>query len=290
MSINKMYLNADESIHSTLIGLLGNLALAVLKLGFVFMGGSKLVLIDGLFSLMAASAFLIPWQAQVLERRIGDARYPYGFGKILFISMTVVGLLGLVISAHMLYYSLEIMTGTKFVGSYTLAVMVTLISVITNEVLYRYLRERNKKSSNGMHALSGRYNRYGAWISTFVLLLLILAGLGAGYLIRAGIAIISVVVLFVGLRMVFLGFAGIMDKVPSPAVLERIRVCAKKISEVEDIIKIKARYIGTLLHIDMWISVDDELSMEQADKIARNVKVQIMGKIPFAKEVNVIIA
>jgi cation diffusion facilitator family transporter len=290
MNINKIYSNADESIHLALTGLLGNLALAVLKLGFVFMGGSKLILIDGLFSLMAASAFLIPWQAQVLERKTGDARYPYGLGKILFISMTVVGLLGLVIAAHMLYYSLEIMTGTKFVGSYSLAVMVTLISIITNEVLYRYLREKNKKSSNGMHALSGRYNRYGAWISTFVLLLLILAGLGAAYLIRVGIAIISIVVLLVGLRMVFLGFAGIMDKVPSPAVLERIKVCAKKISEVEDIIKVKARYIGTLLHIDMWIRVNDELSMEQADKIARNVKIQIMEKIPFAREVNVIIA
>ncbi len=290
MNVSKVYSNADESIHSVMTGLLGNLALAVLKLGFVFLGGSKLVLIDGLFSLMAASAFLIPWQAQVIEKRSGDARYPYGLGKILFISMTVVGLLGLVIAAHMLYYSLEIMTGTKLVGSYTLAVMVTLISIITNEVLYRYLREKNKKSSNGMHAMSGRYNRYGAWISTFVLLLLILAGLGAGYLIRAGIAVISIAVFFVGLRMVFLGFAGIMDKVPSPAVLERIRVCAQRISEVEDIIKIKARYIGTLLHIDMWISVDDDLSMEQADRIARNVKIQLMEKIPFAREVNVIIA
>lgn len=290
MNISKTCPNANESIHSILTGLFGNLALAILKLGFVLLGGSMLVLIDGLFSLMAASAFLIPWQAQILEKRRGDTRYPYGFGKILFISMTVVGLLGLVIAAHMLYYSLWIMTGAKLAGSYTLAIMITLISIITNEVLYRYLREKNKKSTNGMHAMSGRYNRYGAWISTFVLLLLILAGLGAGYLIRAGIAVISVAVFFVGLRMVFLGFAGIMDKVPSPAVLERIRVCAKRISQVEDIIKIKARYIGTLLHIDMWISVDDELSMEQADRIARNVKLQLMEKIPFAREVNIIIA
>jgi cation diffusion facilitator family transporter len=290
MDISKIYSNADESIHPVLTGLLGNLALAILKVGFVLLGGSKLILMDGLFSLMAAAAFLIPWQAQVLEKRSADSRYPYGLGKLLFISMTVVGLLGLVIATHMLYYSLIIMTGVKLGSSYTLAVMVTLISIITNEVLYRYLREKNKKSTNGMLVMSGRYNRIGAWISTFVLFLLILAGLGAGYLIRTGIAIISVVVLLVGLRMVFLGFAGIMDKVPSPAVLERIRVCTRKISEVEDIIKIKARYIGTLLHIDMWIRVDDDLSMEQADRIARNVKVQLMEKIPFAREVNVIIA
>jgi cation diffusion facilitator family transporter len=289
MNIRKIYSNADESLRPVLTGLLGNLALAVLKLGFVLLGGSKLVLMDGLFSLMAASAFLIPWQAQVLEKRSADTRYPYGLGKLLFISMAVVGLLGLVIATHMLYFSLIIMTGVKLSGSYTLAIMVTFISIVTNEVLYRYLREKNKISSNGMLSMSGRYNRIGAWISTFALLLLILAGLGAGYLIRTGIAIISIAVLFVGLRMVFLGFAGIMDKVPSPKILERIKACAQKVNEVEEIANIKARYVGTLLHIDMWISVDDDLSMEQADKIVHHVKVQLMEKIPFAREVNIII-
>ena len=289
MDISKIYSNADESIHPVLTGLLGNLALAILKLGFVLLGGSKLVLMDGLFSLMAVAAFLIPWQAQVLEKRSADTRYPYGLGKLLFISMAVVGLLGLVIATHMLYYSLIIMTGIKLGGSYTLAIMVTFISIITNEALYRYLREKNKKSSNGMLVMSGRYNRIGAWISTFVLFLLILAGLGAGYLIRTGIAIISVVVLFVGLRMVFLGFAGIMDKVPSAKILERIKRCAQKVNEVKEIVNIKARYVGTLLHVDMWISVDDDLSMEQADEIACHVKVQLMEKIPFAREVNIII-
>ena len=141
-----------------------------------------------------------------------------------------------------------------------------------------------------MIAMSGLYNRYGAWISTFVLMLLILAGLGAGYLIRTGIAIICVVVFFVGLRMIFYGFAGIMDKVPSKKIMERIKSCAEKVSNVKEIIHVKARYIGTLLHIDMWISVDDDLSMEQADKIARQVKVQLIEKIPFAREVNIIIA
>lgn len=290
MNISRTYSKTDESIRPVLAGFLGNLALAVLKFGFVLLGGNKLILMDGLFSLMAMSAFLIPWQAQVLEKRSGDSRYPYGLGKILFISIAVVGLLGLVIAAHMLYYSLIVMAGLKMSGSYTLAVMVTLISIITNEVLYRYLTEKTKKPSNGMLAMSGRYNRYGSWISTFVLLLLILAGLGAGYLIRIGIAIISIAVFFVGLRMVFLGFAGIMDKVPSPKILELIRTCAQKVSEVEDIVNIKARYVGTLLHIDMWVSVGNDLNMEQADKIARHVKAQLMQKIPFAREVNIIIA
>ena len=289
MSTNKLYPNPDDSVQPFLTGLLANLSIAILKFGIALLGGSRLVLMDGLFSFMAAAAFLIPWQAQVIEKKPHDERYPYGLGKVLFISMAVVGFLGLVISIHMLYYSLVVMAGLQKHGLYTLAIMVTIISVITNEVLYRYFVEKTKSRSSTMSVMSGRYNRIGAWISSFVLLFLILSYLGGAYLERIGVAIISICVFFVALRMVFVGFAGIMDKVPSKSIMERIGVCAQKVSQVKEIINIKARYIGTLLHIDMWISVDDDLSMSEADKIARHVKAQLVEKIPFAREVNVII-
>ncbi|MFC1675494.1 cation diffusion facilitator family transporter [Planctomycetota bacterium] len=289
MNTIKLYSNLDKSIRPFVVGLLANLAIALLKFGIASLGGSKLVLMDGLFSFMAAAVFLIPWQAQVIEQKPHDEKYPYGLGKVLFISMVVVGFLGLVISAHMLFYSLVVMTGLQMRGLYTLAIMVTIISIITNEVLYRYFKEKSQSSSNTMLVLAGRYNRIGAWISSFVLLFLVLAFLGATYLERAGVAIVSIVVFFVGLRMIFVGFSGIMDKVPSAKILNRIRTCAQKISEVKDIVNIKARHVGTLLHIDMWISIDETVSIAQADRVARNVKLQLMEKIPSAKEVNIII-
>ena len=245
---------------------------------------------DGLFSLMSAAAFLLPWHAQVLEKKTANVRYPYGLGKVLFISITVVGLLGLIIGVHMLCYSLIVMTRLRVYGSYAGAVMVTIISIVANEAIYRYLMEESKNLSNAIVALSARYNRIDVWISCFVLFLLILVGLGAAYLERAGVAVISIIVLFVGLRMVFIGFAGIMDKVPPRKILDRIRSCAGKVKDVMDIVNIKARYVGTLLHIDMSIAIDEDLSMERADQIARNVKTQLMGEMPFINEVNVIIA
>ena len=289
MSTIKLYSNLDKSVRPFVAGVLCNLTIAILKFGIASLGGSRLVLMDGLFSFMAAAAFLIPWQAQVIEQKPHNEKYPYGLGKVLFISMVVVGFLGLVISIHMLFYSLVVMVGLQKHGLYTLAIMVTIISIITNEVLYRYLQEKSKSYSNTMLAMSGRYNRIGAWISSFVLLFLILSYLGGAYLERIGVAVISIVVFFVALRMVFVGLAGIMDKVPSKKIMERIKACVQKVSQVKEIVNVKARYIGTLLHIDMWITVDDDLSMSEADKIARHVKVQLMEKIPFAREVNIII-
>ena len=289
MNTTKLYSNLDKSVKPVVVGVLCNLTIAFLKFGIASMGGSRLVLMDGLFSFMGAVTFLIPWQAQVIEQKPYNEKYPYGLGKLLFISMVVVGFLGLVISIHMFYYSLVVMVGLQIHGLYTLAIMVTLISIITNEVLFRYLKEKSKSCPNTMLAMSGRYNRIGAWISSFVLLFLILSYLGGAYLERFGVAIISLVVFFVSLRMLFVGFAGIMDKVPSQQIMKHIKICAQKVSQVNEIVNIKARHVGTLLHIDMWITVDDDLSMFEADKIARHVKVQLMEKIPSAREVNIII-
>lgn len=290
MGIIKLNSNLGKSVRPFVAGVSANLGIAVLKFAVALLSGSRLVLMDGLFSFMATAAFLIPWQAQVIEQKPDNEKYPYGLGKVLFISMVVVGFLGLVISVHMLYYSIVIMVGLKAHGLYSLAIMVTLISIITNEVLYRYLQEKSKSYSNTMLIMSGRYSRIGAWISSFVMLFLILSYLGGAYLERIGVAIISFVVFFVALRMVFVGFAGIMDKVPSKKIMERIKACAQKADMVKDIVNVKARYIGTLLHIDMWITVEDDLSIAEADKIVRHVKALLMEKIPFAREVNVIIA
>ncbi|GAH75875.1 unnamed protein product, partial [marine sediment metagenome] len=84
--------------HAFLAGLLGNLALAASKISFALLGYSGLVLVDGLFSLMTATAFLLPWQAASSEKKAPDGTHPYGWTKLVFVAMAVVGFLGLIIA------------------------------------------------------------------------------------------------------------------------------------------------------------------------------------------------
>jgi len=280
----------NQSGNPYLVGVLGNLALAVVKLGFGLFGGSKLVLVDGLFSLMIAAAFLVVWQAAVLEKKKHDDRWPYGLGKILFLSMAAVGLLGLIIAVHMFFYSLKVMSWGQMYGSRTGAIMATIVSIAGNAVLYQYLVDKSRAGPKILITLAGRYNRIDIWISTFVLFLLIFVGLGATFLSKLGVAAISVVVFIVGLKLVLKGFGGIMDKVPDGNIMDRIKLCASSVGQVNDVTDIKARYVGTFLHIDMSIAVDDDINMGHADGIVRDVRKQLTENIPFANEVNVLIA
>lgn len=290
MANNRTHPDESESIHPLLVGLLGNLALALLKLGFGLSEYSRLVLIDGLFSLMCVTALLVPWQAEILDKQRSDERHPYGLGKLLFISMALVGLFGMVVALNMLFYSLKTWGWVGAARSTTGMAMITVISIVGNAVLYRYLMGESRRRVNVPLGMYARYNHLGFWISLFVLMLLALGSLGVLYVDRVGVAAISILVFLVGVRTLHAGFAGIMDKVPPQKVLDRITACVRKVAEVKDVVSIKARYVGTLLHIDTWIAVDENLSMEEAAGIARNVKAELLEKMPFTKEVNVIIA
>ena len=49
MNTIKLYSNLDKSIRPFVAGVLANLAIAILKFGIASLGGSRLVLMDGLF-------------------------------------------------------------------------------------------------------------------------------------------------------------------------------------------------------------------------------------------------
>jgi len=285
-----LYPSEQRFRYPFLTGMAGNLALAAVKLVYGFLWYSRLVLLDGLFSLMTVMVFLLAWQAEVLEKRRPDARHPYGLGKALFVSMAVVGSLGLVIAIHMLIHSVWLKGRLDMERSHVGAMLIAIVSVVANEAFYRYFAEKGKGQQNPIVAQSARFNRIDAWISAAVLLLVTLSNLGATYLERLGVATISIIVVVVAARMVYAGFAGIMDKVPTRRILDRIRSCAHSVEDVQDVARIRARYLGTLLHVYVWVAIDEDISMERADVILGNVKARLAKQIPFAGEVNVIIA
>jgi len=290
MEISRGQFDTDEAIHPLLAALLGNLALGVLKLGFGISGHSRLVSIDGLFSLMCVTALLLPWQAEMLDKRSYDERHPYGLGKILFISMTIIGLFGMVLALNMLFYSIKTSGWLGSTPSPAAMAMITIISIVGNAVMYRYLMHESRRRKNPTLGMYARYNYFDFWISVFVLVLVVLGALGVPYVDRVGVAVIAILVFMVGANMLYAGFTGIMDKVPPQQVLDQIKRCIQKIAEVKDVVDVKARYVGILLHVDTWIAVDENLSMEEATGIIQNVKTELMEKVPSAKEVNVIIA
>jgi len=292
-------MNADvdleemERRRAFVVGLVGNLALAVLKISFALSGllaYSALILMDGFFSLINGVAFLLPWQVEAVRRMVSRKEIAYGAGKVLFLSMFVIGLSYLALGVHMAFYGLTKGQWLAGHGAFTGAALITAISVAANEVLYRHLVQTGKGGPGILVASCALHNRIGAWLSSAVLFSLILSSLAATYSLKVTALVISAPVFFVGIRMLSMGFCGIMDRSPGQQVLAQLRSYTLSVEEVKDVVDIKSRYVGTALHVDVWIALDDAVDVRAADGIARNVEKQLIEKIPLAGEVNVIVA
>jgi len=271
-------------------GMLGNLALAILKLGVGLFGYSKLILMDGILSFTNAVILSLTWQGDRLEKKEFNERHPYGYGKAIFLIMSVAGLLVLIIAIYMFFYSLRAMVWLEIHRSHSGAMMVTVISIIANELLYRYFMEKSKGHLNGVIAWNALNNRIDVLVSSLILFFIVFASMGAVYFERIGVAVISTILFFTGLKILYIAFSGIMDRNPPDKIMNQIKSHARKIKGVKDVLSIKARYVGTLLHIDLRIAVDESLSIKEADRIAQNAEAGLIEKIPFIKEANVIIA
>ena len=81
-----------------------------------------------------------------------------------------------------------------------------------------------------------------------------------------------------------------MDRFPSQHILHEIGSFAHAVEGVKEVLHTKARYVGAVLHVDLCIAVNEDISMREADVIAREVEGVLVNKFPNTKEVNVILA
>ncbi|MBF0252740.1 MAG: cation transporter [Candidatus Omnitrophica bacterium] len=290
MRNGRVYENTEKYREVFISGVIVNLALAMLKLSMGLFGYSKLILMDGMFAFSNAVMLFLMWQGDILEKRPPDDKHPYGYGKVLFLIAAVGGLIVLVISIYMFFYSLNSMDWLEIHRSHSGAMMAAIISIIANEALYRYLMDEGERHSNGTLLWNAYNNRLNVVVSVIVLVCLTFASLGAFYLERAGVGIISVIMFFLSLRILLAGFSGIMDKIPPKKMLNKIKYSVKKSDGVKEVLDIKARYIGSSMYMDIYISVDDDLSMNEADKISRAVELKVLKEIKEVQEVNVVIS
>ena len=289
--LNKnIYSNNDNHTGIYVKVLFSNFALAFLKLLLGVFGYSKLVLMDGILSFSNAIVLLLMWQGDRLERKVPDSKHPYGYGKIIFVVATFSGFIILLIAMYMLIYSINSMVWNEIHRSHSGAMMVTIISIFSNEILYRYLTENGHKYSNHIMLWNATNNRINTIVSSVILVCIILASVGVASAERIGVAIVSLTILWVSIRILLRSFGGIMDKIPSKHIIKQIKSYASKIEGVKFVPDIKARFIGSYLHVDLHIYVDENLDMKDADKIAHNVEALIINKVPLIKEINAIIS
>lgn len=276
-----------RSLRATFIGLAVNGLLAAVKFVAGLLGHSHALIADAIESLADVFSSLIVWRGLVVAAEPADTDHPYGHGKAEPLAAAMVSMMLLLAAAWIVVQSArEIMLPHASPEPYTLLVLV--IVVLVKEGLFRFVLSESVSVSSTAVKTDAWHHRSDA-ITSFAAGIGITVALvgGEGYAAADDVAAIgaAAVIAFNGWRLLRPALDELMDRAPSPELVNRLIRLAEESPGVECVEKCIARKMGYHYYVDMHVEVDPEMTVQKSHEIAHRVKSRICGVLPVISDV-----
>ncbi len=276
----------------TLICLVGNIVLSILKFIAGILGNSKAMIADALHSTSDVIATIVVFIGIRIAKKPRDKNHPYGHGKVEPLASLFVGILLITAAFAVIQRIAESISTHSFTTPSSIALVAALFSIVAKEIMFRFTFTEGKRINSESimaNAWDHRSDAYSS-IGTF-------CGIGASMLgQRMGIhwleymdplagAIVAGMILKVAYDILKQSIKGLMDSSPETEILDEIERAVSQIEEVLGIPWIKARYVGRYLFIDIALEVDPNMTVHEGHDIAVEAEKTLKKNITHAFEI-----
>jgi len=269
----------------SIISLLSNTLLALLKISIGFFANSKALIADGFHSVSDMASTIIVMASIKFSETPADKNHPYGHEKAEALGTNILAVI-LILTAFFLGRDaiLTIMSGNiAEPGSW--ALFAAFISIIVKELLYRFtIKIGEEINSRGLIA-DAHHHRSDAFSSIAALIGIGGAKLGFRFLDPLAGLVVAFLILKVGYDIMRDTSYELMDGRPAKEKINEIREFAAAINGVIEIHDIKLRSYGPNYIVDLKIVVEDQLSVVEGHNIACRVENQIINNSEDVKDV-----
>jgi cation diffusion facilitator family transporter len=258
-----------------------NLGLAILKITVGALGYSRLLIIDGMNS--AANAVIITtilFGAQMGIPQNVTGKYPYGKGKAQYVVTLLIGVFLGVGAAVILAISVKTFFLPVSFESTGVGLATALVSVGGNLLLIRFLRNANLHNNKEAVEKIAHLHIINIAVSGAVIQGLLVGGIFGWFVLeRVGSLTISLIVLFLSIRIIKGALDGIMDRSAGREMESRITMLANSVDDVEDVQWVRTRNVGENVWIDLQIGVKGESSVRRSDQITEQIRELLYSEI-----------
>ncbi|PUU91184.1 cation diffusion facilitator family transporter [Halanaerobium sp.] len=283
--MEKENMRYQEGRRISVISLVSNTLLALLKIFIGFFGSSKALIADGFHSVSDMASTIIVMISIKFSETPADKNHPYGHEKAEALGTNILSVI-LILTAFFLGRDAVL---TIFEGDIaepgSWALVAAFISIVVKELLYRYtIKIGEKINSRGLIA-DAHHHRSDAFSSIAALIGIGGAKLGFRFLDPLAGLVVAFLILKVGYEIMRDTSYELMDGRPAKEKIEEIRDFADSIDGVIDIHDIKLRSYGPNYIVDLKIVVRDRLSVVEGHNIACQVENIIIDNSDDVKDV-----
>ncbi len=281
-----------QGIRITIWCIIGNIILSALKLLAGIFGKSQAMISDALHSasdIVATSVVLV--SIRIAGKPV-DKEHPYGHGKAESIAAAFVGITLVFAAGLILKGIIESIATHSFTAPNYLALAAAVLSIVVKEAMYRVTIAAGRRIGSESIMADAWHHRSDAFssIGTFIGILGSMIGqwLHIGflqYLDPIAGAAVACLIFKVAYDIIKPAVKRLMDTSPEDEKITDICNVAAGTEGVIAVPRIKGRYVGQRLLIDMEIEVGAALTVEAGHAIAEQVRCSVMGACAEVGEV-----
>ena len=285
--------SSNDSIRRvTYAGMLVNIFLAVLKSVVGLVVGSISLFADGIHSF----SDLLTDIAVLIGVRLGakgpDSEHPYGHGRLETFSATFVAVVLILVGAGMVYKASGDIAkmhsaGVQGVKISSWVIWISLLSVISKEVVYRWTRKVAVDTNSTALYANAWHHRSDAFSSVAVVVGAIAVKFGYPHGDQLGAIVVGIMIILVGVKVIDGCISEFSERAVDVRTIEHIEKIIKSENRICHWHKLRTRSVGREIFLDLHILVASELTITEAHEIADSLERTLHEQMP--QPVNVMI-
>ena len=278
----------DESNKVTILSILLNIGLTIMKILAGVFGNSTAIIADGLHSasdIITSIGILI---GNKISRKPRDEEHQYGHEKAESLVAFVLAAVLIIVAVEIGYKGVAALFNLNEIQVPTLLpLIVALISIGVKEYQYQITIRVAKKINSSSLKADAWHHRSDALSSIAAFIGIGGAMLGFKILDPIASIIVAIVVVKVGIDILKSACDELMDSSISKQDIGEIKSMIDNNQKIYGIKDFKSRKYGSVAYIDMSIFIDKAKTLKEAHDIADDLEHNIISTLSYIKEINI---
>ena len=276
--------NEKIAIRVSVISIILNCLLTLIKFISGVISKSSAMISDSVHSLSdVLSTFVVIIGVKISNKK-ADSDHPYGHERIECVSAIILSGMLFIIGALIGINGIKNVTNSSnLVMPGVLALIASIISIISKEAMYQYTIRVSKKINSAALKADAWHHRSDALSSIGSFIGILGSRLGFKVFDPLASVIISLCIIKVSIDIFKDAIDKMVDKSCDKEVIDKVISVIEKNESVKNIDDIKTRQFGNKAYVDVEISVDENLLLKDAHKVAEEIHDSVENEINIVK-------
>lgn len=272
----------------TFVGVAGNVVLVAFKLFAGIAGKSGAMISDAVHSLSDVFATVVAFIGVRISKKAPDSAHPYGHDRFESLASMLLGLILLATGLGIGYSGVRTICAANFdqlqVPS-VIPLVAAIISIVTKEAMFWYTRFYARKINSSAFMADAWHHRSDALSSVGSLIGIAGARLGFAIMDPLACVIICLFILKVGFDILKEAVSNMLDTSCGDEWNSRMTEFILQQPGVDKVDLLQSRKFGNRIYLDVEISVDGNMTLNEAHEIAEKVHDMVEQQYPEIKHI-----